>query len=435
MIVRPISLVRIRSFFLVLSLIVLSVGTGFWYGRRSITTDFSKLPPKVEIINRAQPPEHRTVDFSLFWQVWDELAGSYITPDSLDPEKMVFGAISGMTSAIGDPYTVFLPPMENKQTKENLSGKFGGVGIQLGFRDRALSVVAPLSGMPAERAGIKAGDFILHIKDEGAGVDKDTQGMPLPEAVNLIRGKLGTKVLLTLIREGQTKPFDVELVREEIVIPSIELTWLPPDEAARKLVTKETEIPVGEKVVAHLAVAQFGDQTDGEWDRAVSDILDRESDVVGIVLDFRNNPGGYLSGAIRMASEFLSEGTVVVQQGRVRSETFPVEEPGRLTDLPFVVLVNGGSASASEIVAGALRDRRGAVLVGEKTFGKGTVQEARDLPGGAGLHVTTSKWILPSGEAINAKGLTPNIEVTLTEEENGIDEQLEKAIETLLKQQ
>jgi carboxyl-terminal processing protease len=423
MVVRPIPLKKIRNAVIVLSSLLLSGGIGYWFGQNRLKIELDEFPkkPKVTVVNKAAPPERRLIDFSLFWQVWEELERSYLDPSLIDPENMVYGAISGMTSSLGDPYTVFLAPDENKQTKENLSGSFFGVGIQIGFKDHQLAVIAPIKDMPAEQAGIKAGDIILRIIDRGKGVDQNTDGLPLPEAVSLIRGDRGTQVTLQIFREGIEEPFDVSIVRKEIVIPSVEIEFIP--------------VEGRDKSVAHLKLTQFGERTLGEWDEAVDKILSERGQIVGIILDMRNNPGGYLSGSVDIAGEFLVDGTVVVQQGRARSETFKVQKPGRLVGIPLVVLVNGGSASASEIVAGALRDRLGVVLVGEQTFGKGTVQEAVELSGGAGLHVTTSKWILPSGQEINDKGLTPDLTVSLEEEGEGkdeVDEQLEKAVEILM---
>lgn len=419
--VRSITLAQIRRTAVLLALLILAIGVGYWYGQHRIKVSLSRSRPvEVEIINRAVPPQ-RQVNFALFWQVWEELETSYLYPDRIDEEKMVYGAISGMTAALGDPYTTFLAPDENRQNKENLSGTFYGIGIQIGYKDRQLTVIAPLTDSPAKRAGIKPGDFILRISDAGKGIDRDTQGMPLPEAVSLIRGDRGTTVTLKLLREGAQEPFEVPVQREEIIIPSVELVFVPDG------------LPGGSQV-AHLKLMQFGERTKKEWDVAVDRILSQRGTLSGIVLDMRDNPGGFLSGAIEITGDFVANGTVVVQQGKSRSETFNADGNGRLLEIPVIVLVNGGSASASEIVAGALRDRRGVPLVGETTFGKGTVQEAKDLPGGGGLHVTTSKWILPSGTEIGESGLVPDKQVELVEEPEGeaeIDEQLEKALEAI----
>lgn len=427
-----VTLRAIRRMALYLSGLVIFMGIGYFLGERGIVFRLGVPPqaPVVSVVNREVPLQHRDVDFSLFWQVWEELERSYLKPDAIDEEKMVHGAISGMTAALGDPYTVFLPPLENQQTKENLSGSFYGIGIQIGYKDHQLTVIAPLKNMPAEKAGVMAGDMILRIIDKKEGVDRDTQGLPLPEAVSLIRGEQGTEVTLSLLREGMEEPFEKTIVRREIVIPSVELEFV--QRAPTEEGTAESEA-----FVAHLQVFQFGERTKEEWESAVGKVLSRKSEIVGVVLDLRNNPGGYLSGSVDLASEFLRGGVVVVQQGRLQSETFQAGKEGRLVGIPVIVLVNKGSASASEIVAGALRDRLGAKIVGEQTFGKGTVQEARDLSEGAGLHVTTSRWILPSGTEINDRGLKPDFEVedvAQGEGEEPVDEQLEKAMEVLSEQ-
>jgi carboxyl-terminal processing protease len=348
------------------------------------------------------------LDFSLFWEVWDRLAANYLDKAALRPDEMIYGAIRGMTAALGDPYTVFLPPAENKQAKEDLNGAFEGVGIQLGYRDGKLAVVAPLKDMPAEKAGIRASDLILKIDEKG------TDGLSLPEAVSLIRGPAGTKVKLTLGREGEEGSFEKELIRQAIVVPSVEVRF--------------------ENNLAILKLSRFGDRTNEEWQKAITEILAQPS-LKGLILDLRNNPGGYLTGSIFIASEFLDSGVVVRQeQADGRKESFSVNRVGKLTKLSLVVLVNKGSASASEILAGTLQERQRAKIVGETTFGKGTIQEAQELPNNAGLHITTARWLLPSGKSIDKNGIVPDVEVkedlnlkTMT------DFPLEKAKELLLK--
>ncbi len=389
----------------------------------------------IEVLNKEATP--KSIDFSLFWEVWDKLHSDYLDGNKLDNAKMVYGAIEGMTAAIGDPYTVFLPPTDNKQAKEDLNGAFEGVGIQLGYIDRQLAVVAPLEKHPAIAAGIKAGDLILHIKDELNGVDKDAIGMNLPEAVQLIRGKKGTSVTLTVLHPGAEKPVEITMTRNTIVVPSVEV------EIGKVSGDKWQVTDNGN--VAWLRLYRFGDQTSEQWDEAVSKISLAKINpgFKGVVLDVRNNPGGFLVGSVYVASEFVKDGVIVKQQGKYQTETYEVERMGKLIGMPVVVLVNKGSASASEIVAGALRDRVRAKLVGETTFGKGTVQDAQDLRGGAGIHITSGRWLLPSGEWISEKGLKPDVEVKLTEVEasdsakiNGkelerTDNQLVKAVEVL----
>jgi len=405
---------------IVIPALLLLVGSvaGYRFGKGEFPTpqNVSQSVSQYKRLTETRPPTDRSeVDFGAFWEVWKRLENQYLDAEKLDAQKMVHGAIRGMVDAVGDPYTVYLPPEEQKRSEEDLGGAFDGVGIQLGYKNNTLAVIAPLKEGSAIKAGIKAGDLILRIKDPEKNVDRDTAGISLPEAVNLIRGKKGTKVLLTMMREG-AQPEEKELIRDTIVIPSVELKM----------------IDNGGKKYAHLILSKFGDRTEKEWSDAVSKILAERPKVAGVVLDLRNNTGGYLTGAIDVASEFIPGGVIVTQQGRTDREDYSVTRRGRLTDLPTVILVNRGSASASEIVSGALRDRRKIKLVGENTFGKGTVQDAMsDLPDGAGLHVTVARWLLPSGSWIHEKGLSPDVSILDDEKTTDKDEALEKALESL----
>lgn len=408
------TLLQIRKFFLVLSFALVMALAGYWAGTHQLALNFEK--GKGFKIERAVPADKESLDFSLFWTVWDRLSAAYLDKAALSPTEMVYGAIRGMVASLKDPYTAFLPPKENRLFKEDLNGSpFEGVGIQLGFIKERLGVIAPLKRMPAYRAGVKAGDLILKIDD------KDTTDITLPEAVNLIRGPKGTKVKLTLYREGDKDNFVVELVREEIIVPTVEMDLL------------SRPCGVSPCQYAFLKLLRFGDRTNSEWEAAVSQIVATKPGVAGIILDLRNNPGGYLMGSVFIASEFLESGVVVQQQGASKTETFSVNRKGRLLKHPLVVLVNKGTASASEILAGALQEKGRGKVVGEKTFGKGTVQEAEDLPGGAGLHITTARWLLPSGKSIDKVGVKPDNEIADDPKTADIDEQLEKAIEILLK--
>ena len=368
----------------------------FYLGRQSV--DF--LPKE-----RVEPK----VDLSLFWDVWERLEKNYVDQEALKPEKMVYGAISGMVSSLGDPYTVFLPPSENKQVEDELRGSFEGIGIQFGFRDSKMVVIAPLKGTPAERAGLRAGDLILKID----GVE--TRGMSLPEAQRRIKGPKGTKVVLTILSEGEKEPRDVEIIRGVIVLRTVEVEW--------------------RGKVAIIKVFRFNQQTNRDWEKEISTIVFGRKQPEGIVLDLRDNPGGYLSSAVYVAGEFLERGEVVALQekrGKEKGE-FRVDRKGRFLTTPLVVLVNKGTASASEILAGALQEKGRAKLVGEKTFGKGSIQEVEDLRKGAGLHITVAHWLLPSGKSIEKEGLKPDFEVKRTKEEaeEEKDFQLEKALELL----
>lgn len=420
---KRLTLRQVRITVLIISLLLLAGGIGFSLGQRQVSLHWENYQPKV-LIERTLPAEKQDIDFSIFWDVWDRLYASYLDKSALSPAKMVYGAIQGMVSSLGDPYTVFLSPDEQKRSKEDLGGAFEGVGIQLGYKNGNLAVIAPLSGMPAEKAGVKAGDLILKIEDQ------ETTGITLPEAVKLIRGPTGTTIKLTLLHEGEDEPYEVAIARGTIIVKSVE---------AELVNTEEQKGTEAQKKIAHLKLMRFGERTDEEWHEAVNEIISecqsvKVSGCQGVVLDLRNNPGGYLSGAVFIASEFLSGGVVVQQElADGRRETFSVDRRGRLLDIPLVVLVNKGSASASEIVAGALSEQGRAEIVGETTFGKGTIQEAQDLPSGTGLHITTARWLLPSGESVDKKGVIPDYEVKLDPEKPEEDLQLEKAIELLVK--
>ncbi|MBI4058114.1 S41 family peptidase [Candidatus Microgenomates bacterium] len=392
------------------------VGFGFWLGQQGIkvTGNFPQVT-----LNRELPPE-KNLNFSLFWDVWDILHSNYLQKEKLNDADLVYGAIKGMVQAAGDPYSVFLSPQEQKRTTEDLGGSFEGVGIQIGFKGTQLAVIAPLDGTPAKAAGLQAGDFILFIKDERRDIEKSTIGIDLPSAVDAIRGPAGTTVTLTISREGVNEPFEVTVARAKIDVPSVEISFLddPTD---------------GSRQVAHLKLLRFGETTDAEWGKAVSEIIGKTTGVTGIILDLRNNPGGFLSGSVSIASEFIRSGTIVIQEGSSgERQNFPATGRARLNRYEVVVLVNKGSASASEIVAGALRDVLHFRLIGETTFGKGTIQEAQELTGGAGLHITTAKWLTPNGTWVNEKGLDPDSEIEDNPDTED-DEQLQKAVEELTK--
>jgi carboxyl-terminal processing protease len=365
------------------------------------------------LLNTQQPTDYKDVDFAQFWEVWKILEQNYLDPNKLKKDEMVFGAIKGMTSSLGDPYTIYLPPAEEKRTEEDLQGSFFGVGIQLGYVDNFLAVMSPLKGSPAEKAGIKAKDLILHVKDDVKKIDKDTTGWSLNEAVNYIRGDKGSSVTLTLLRRDEKKePFTVTLQRDEIIVPSAEFKYIDKD---------------GKKY-AHITLSRFGERTLEELNTAIGDIQKQNPKVSGIILDVRNNPGGFLDGAIRIASEFIKSGVIVTQQGKYSKKDYSALGGARLAEYPLVVIMNGGSASASEIVAGALRDQKNALLIGEKSFGKGTVQDALKLDHGAGLHVTIARWLLPKGDWIHEQGIPANVEVK-DDPNTSEDEILNKALD------
>lgn len=380
---------------------------GWQMGHRDLNLAWENYHPKIKITNAA-PPQVKDIDFKLFWQTWDVLSKEYVDKKALDPQKMYYGAISGMVSALGDPYTVFLPPEAQKSSKEELGGSFEGVGIQLGFnKEKRLVVIAPLDGTPAEKAGIKAGDIILKI------ADKDTSTITLPEAVNLIRGPRNTKITLQIYHDGDKDSKDVTLTRDTILVKSVEF--------------EEKKTPGG-KSVGIIKLSRFGEKTKLEWEAAVNEALAKNP--AALILDLRNNPGGFLDGSIYISSEFIGSGDVVLQEGADGNKiNYSVNRGGRLTKVPLLVLVNKGSASASEIVAGAIQDYKRGRLIGEQTFGKGTIQESEDLPEDTGLHVTTAKWLTPKERWIHNIGLTPDVVVEQGDGE--VDNQLNEALKLL----
>lgn len=409
--VSKLSLKYLRNIFFTIFVLSFIFGSGYFLGLREFYIDLNKYP-KVHI-ERGVPQDKKDLDFNLFWIVWDKLNENYFDKTKLIPAKMVYGAIRGMVSSIGDPYTVFLPPTENKIVQEDLNGSFEGVGIQLGYRKEWLSVIAPVPDSPADKKGVKAGDIIFSIRDPGKNVDiKNTQGLSVEEAVSVIRGQKGTSVFLTLVREGIDKPFEIELVRDTLDIPSVVVEYVGTD-----------------KKIAHIKLTKFSADTQAEWDKAVIDLLTH--DFSGIILDLRNNPGGYLKGAVDLGSDFIDQGQVVViEQSGTEKKEYKIEKMGRLKNRKLVVLINKGSASASEILAGALRDNKKIQLVGETSFGKGTIQEPEELENGVGLHITIAKWLTPSGYWVNEKGLKPDVEVT-DNPDTQTDEQLEEAMKVL----
>jgi len=394
----------------------LSGGLGFYLGARGELGASSPVPSLAKILNREPraAPLPKEVDFSLFWKVWDILNQDYLF-QPLDAQDLVYGAISGLVGAAGDPFTAFLPPQQNEVMSMHLNGRYEGVGAELAVRDGNLVIVSPLDGSPAKAAGALPGDLVLKIDDDSV------TGMTLTEAVARIRGPAGETVTLTL-RRGEGEPFSLAIVREEIALKSV--SWRRLEDAPE---------------VAYLRISRFGEPTVGEWSEAVAALGKEGGLPKGVILDLRGNPGGYLESSVSVASEFLDPGSLVVSEefGDGSSRKLLSQGGGQLRNLPVVVLIDKGSASSSEILALALKDNLGAVLVGETSFGKGTVQEAKDFTDGSGLHVTAAKWLSPQGSWVHEKGITPDVEVLIDSEveggvqEEGGDPQLEKAVEVL----
>jgi carboxyl-terminal processing protease len=352
------------------------------------------------------PPED--LNFSLFWESYHTLEDNFVNKELLTQENILYGAIHGMAAALEDPYTIFLPPEDTKTFLEDVDGSFEGVGMEISIKDEQLTVVAPLEGTPAQKAGLRSGDIITKIDDVSA-ID-----ITIDEAVNLIRGEKGTDVVLTVYRKSWEEVREITVTRDVIEVPS--LTW-----------------ELKEDNIAYIRIYQFSRLASGDFRKAVFEIMNSEAD--RIILDLRNNPGGYLGVAQDIAGWFLEKDQIVVIEKFRDGKQEIVKSEGNalLKDYPVVVLINEGSASASEILAGALRDNKGIQLIGKKSFGKGSVQELKSLSNGSSLKITIAEWLTPNENLINDVGLEPDIEVDFTEEdyENEKDPQLESAVEVI----
>ncbi len=418
---------KVKSLQLIL-VIVIAFLAGYYIGVSKVTFDWNNYHPQVNVINKEPPSDIKNVDFSMFWTVWQQINNSYYDKKAIDPTKLLNGAISGIVSSLNDPFTMFLPPNQNADFKSAMAGQFDGIGAELSMVDKAIVVVAPLDGSPAQRAGVKVGDIILKVDHQ------DTLGWSLGQAVSRIRGPKGAAVVLTVIHKDNKKSVDIRIVRDTITVKSVS-GWVKKIKDIDSLGSVVRKGSSKDKEIAYIRLSQFGDQTNQDWLALVDKLnlqIKNNKDFRGIVLDLRNNPGGYLTDATFIASEFIKSGVVVSEEKGSEKTDLSVSRQGLFTDVPLVVLINGGSASASEIVSGALRDHKRALLIGEKSFGKGTVQEAEDLGNGAGLHLTIAKWLTPNGTWINKKGLIPDYTVVLDPKDPSHDTQLEKAVDILL---
>ena len=384
------------------------VGAGSYYAGYASGQGRPVPLPSVSTTPPSSPTLGLQSQFELFWEVWRIVDGEYYDRSALDHEQLTYGAIRGMLEVLRDPHTAFADPAVARISDEDMRGSFEGVGIQVEMKDGRLTVVAPLEGTPGHQAGIRPGDVILRVDDT------DVTQLSLMEAVARIRGPRGTTVRLTMGRDGVSEPLVFEIVRAEIRPVNVRTRMLEGDIGYVKLNAFTT--PAGQEVR-----------------EALSDLLRQRPRA--LILDVRNNPGGLLQSAVDVCSLFLKEGVVLYEQRR-DAEDIPHEVRPRMhvTDLPMVVLVNGGSASASEIVAGALQDMGRATVIGERTFGKDSVQNVHRLSNGASLRVTFARWYTPKRQDVHEKGLVPDIVVRPAEEDIRAqrDPQLERAIAHLL---
>ena len=402
-----------KSIIILVLVMVLFFILGVSYGRgRPVFSLKSNVD--LSIINNEIATTSPPINMAPFWEVWKVLDEKYVVTKKQEAtttsQDRVWGAIQGMTASLGDPYTVFMPPQDTKDFEENIRGNFEGVGMEIGIKDGVLSVISPLKGSPAEKAGIKAGDKIITIDG------KPAMELTTDNAVKIIRGPQGSVVKISILRNGNTKPLNFEITRAVIDIPTI------------KTETK------GDVFV--ISLYNFYAQAENQFNEALKEFVLAKK--TKLVLDLRGNPGGYLDAAVDMASWFLPLGKTIVREDSINGSGEVVYRSkgndiftGK--NLRMVVLVDGGSASASEILAGTLQEQGIAKLVGTKTYGKGSVQQLLQISGGTSLKVTIAKWLTPNGKSISDGGLTPDYEIKISDADLKAekDPQMEKALELL----
>ena len=395
----------IETIFAIVASIAL-LGSGFWLG----WSTGRKVPENVVVSDVANiaTPSSTNADFGVFWEAWQAINDNYLRNPSTTAQDKVYGAVNGLVGSLKDPYSEFFSPEDNTQFQQDITGDFGGIGAQLGTDAQGeLEIIAPLPGTPAAQAGLRAQDIIVAIDATS------TAGMTVDDAVNVIRGPEGTPVTLTIMRNGWDKPRDFKLTRANINVPSVDFKM--------------------KGNIAYIALHEFTQDADQEFYNALVKTL--AANAQGIVLDLRDDPGGYLEVAVDLSGYFLKPGTLVVKEvGRtVPEQNFKASGDGALDTMPLVILVNGGSASAAEILSGALHDDRGIKLIGETTFGKGTVQELEPLSDGSAIKLTIAHWVLPSGRILDHDGIVPDYVVKLTDSDiaNNQDPQLAKAMSVI----
>lgn len=401
----PVSPKRILVAVALVGAVLALSGSGFYLGYR-----LGEEAPKIVLVHGVSNIEKgkaADVDFNLFWEAWELINENYLKDKEVSASDKVYGAIRGLVGSLDDPNSVFYTPEDNRLFQDDIRGSFGGIGAELGLRKGQILIIAPLKGTPAERAGLKAGDQILKVNATS------TEGFTVEQAVKIIRGPEGTDVTLTIFREGWEKSKEFTITRSTIIVPTVDFEM--------------------RENVAYIQLHSFNANASRHFYDAIVKAATENAE--GVVLDLRNNPGGYLEVAVDLAGWFLPQGTLVVSEsGRDGIiEKFEAQGNAALAELPVVVLVNQGSASASEILAGALRDQRNVKLIGEQTFGKGTVQQIHSLRDKSSVKLTWAQWVLPNGHILEGTGLKPDIEVKITDEdtEEKRDPQLEKALEIL----
>ncbi|MCU0680455.1 MAG: S41 family peptidase [Planctomycetes bacterium] len=397
---------KIWSFIIILVLMLGSFGAGVQLQKTGAINTTSINTQQVNAVAKENLTD-KSVDFNLYWEVWNKLKQKYVDQNKISEKEMFNGSLKGLAASFGDPYTIFMDEKTTKEFNDDMAGTFEGIGAEIAIRDDILTVVAPLDDSPAARAGLRSGDKILSINGES------TQNISVEGAVKKIKGQKGTEVILKVLGLKDKESRELKIIRDVIVVKSVK---------------KEMR----QDGVYVIRISAFNNDTTDLFHEAIRDILVKNPK--GIILDLRSDPGGYLETAIQVASEWIKEGTVVTEKTGSKQKEYYTNGKSRLSGFKTIVLVNGGSASASEIVAGALQDYGVATIVGEKTFGKGSVQVLENLSGGASLKVTIAKWLTPKGRSINEEGIKPDQEVKMTLEDfqKDKDPQLDKAVSIIL---
>ena len=389
------------------ALVVLGVGA-FFGGIKLGARGYVYSGSDFKLINQNDQPHD--VDYSLLWQVLNTLNEKYIDKP-IDQQKVLYGAVSGAVNALGDPYTTFFTPDQYKNFLTQLSGSFEGIGAEIGMKSGSITIIAPLDNSPAKKAGLQAGDILLKVNGE------DATGYTLEQAVDKIRGPKGTSVKLTIYRPKDSKSIDFTITRDTINVTSV-------DYSIKNINGKKIEV---------INLKEFGDNSVELFSQAAQQA--QQNNVSGIVLDLRDDPGGLLDDAVKIGSFWIDSGKTIVTEAHSdgTNQTYTGLGGNYLKTIPTVVLINGGSASAAEILSGALHDYGIAKLVGEKSFGKGSVQQLIDLPQSSALKVTIAKWLTPKGQNLNHNGLDPDIKVDLTADQvaNNQDPQMDAALQLL----
>ncbi len=400
---------KIKHAVLTFCLVVFALVLGVYIGYKNKLVNETLA----SVSNFNLPKDIKSNSFNQFFEVWNLIDERHPDSENINSDERIWGAIGGMVDSLEDPYTTFLKPEENENLNIDLSGEFFGVGMEVGVREEGLTVIAPLKDSPAEKAGVLAGDLILKIDNIL------TSDLDIDEAINLIRGEKGTVVTITIFRKGDDETKDIQITRDLVKLPFIETEF-----------RKEDNVFI-------IDLFSFNNKSIEKFEESMTEF--KKSGADKLIIDLRNNPGGYLSAAIDISSLFLEEGKpIVIEKSKIEKYNKTYRSSGNVVagDYKVAVLVNGGSASASEIVAGALQQHGKAILVGTKTFGKGSVQELIPLENNTALKITIAQWLTPNGLSISKEGLTPDVEVDLDLEKftkDGIDSQLEKAIESLKK--